>query len=177
MIAFVSGGARSGKSGQAEALARRWHQARGGRLYYLATAKASDGEMARRIARHREARGVDWTTLEEPLDLMAALDRVVAGSTLLLDCLTLWASQVLYASGLEERQGLAMMEALLERARVQDIALVVVSNDINEDIPPRGAEVRRYLRFLQRLHRQVAHEAEMVIQVVAGMPIHWKRHE
>lgn len=176
MIAFVSGGARSGKSGQAETLARRWHQARGGQLYYLATAKATDGEMARRIVRHREARGVGWTTLEEPLDLVAALDRVIPGSTLLLDCLTLWASQVLYGSGsgLEERQGLAMMAALLERARARNIALVMVSNDLNEEVPPRDAEVRRYLAFLQRVHRHVVHEAEVVIQVVAGIPIHWQ---
>ncbi|GGX82532.1 adenosylcobinamide kinase/adenosylcobinamide phosphate guanyltransferase [Litchfieldella qijiaojingensis] len=174
MIAFVSGGARSGKSAQAEALAMRWHRARGGRLYYLATARATDGEMIRRISRHRETRGSGWTTLEEPVDLMAALDQVVPGSTLLLDCLTLWASQVLYGSGLDERQGLAMIDTMLSRARARNIALVVVSNDVNEEVPPRDAEVRRYLAFLQRLHRRVAHEAELAIQVVAGLPMYWK---
>lgn len=174
MIAFVSGGARSGKSGQAETLARRWHQARGGQLYYLATAKATDGEMARRIVRHREARGVGWTTLEEPLDLVAALNRVIPGSTLLLDCLTLWASQLLYGSSLSEAQGMAMIERTLAEARRRDVALVIVSNDLNEGMPPDNDEVWRYVAFLQRVHRLVAREADEVVQVVAGLPQVWK---
>ncbi|EPC00529.1 hypothetical protein L861_06200 [Litchfieldella anticariensis FP35 = DSM 16096] len=177
MIAFVSGGARSGKSARAEALARRWHQARGGERYYLATARPTDGEMVGRIARHREARGPGWTTLEEPVDLVAALDRVAPGSTLLLDCLTLWASQVLYASDLDERQALTMLDTMLSWARARNIALVVVSNDLNEEVPPRDAEVKRYVAFLQRAHRRVVHEAELAIQVVAGLPMYWKGNE
>ena len=59
-------------------------------------------------------------------------------------------------------------------ARARDIALVVVSNDLNEDIPPTDAETWRYLAFLQRLHRRLAHEADRVVEVVAGLPIDWK---
>lgn len=174
MIAFVSGGARSGKSDFAERLVREWHRARGGRRYYLATARASDTEMAARIARHRRERGDGWFTLEAPLALDTALARVEAGGTVLLDCLTLWASQWLYGGGGPAAQGERLLGELLTRARGRSIALVVVSNDINEALPPRDPEVWRYLAFLQRLHRQLAREADRVVEVVAGLPIDWK---
>ncbi|PXX99666.1 bifunctional adenosylcobinamide kinase/adenosylcobinamide-phosphate guanylyltransferase [Halomonas sp. LBP4] len=174
MIAFVSGGARSGKSTFAERLAREWHQGRGGQRYYLATARASDDEMAARIARHRRERGAGWLVLEVPLAIDEALARVEPGSTVLLDCLTLWASQWLYGGGGPEAEGERLLGALLARARGQSIALVVVSNDLNEDLPPRDPGVWRYLAFLQRLHRQLAREADRVVEVVAGLPIDWK---
>ncbi|MCE8039482.1 bifunctional adenosylcobinamide kinase/adenosylcobinamide-phosphate guanylyltransferase [Halomonas sp. MCCC 1A11062] len=182
MIAFISGGARSGKSTHAEALARRWQAERGGARYYLATARSgSDGEWQARIGRHRQARGEGWITLEEPVDLIAALEQVEPGGTLLLDCLTLWASQLLYssehASELAEVRGIAMLEHLLAEARRRDVALVIVSNDVNEGMPPEDAEVWRYLAFLQRVHRLVAQEADEVIQVMAGLPQVWKRRD
>ncbi|QJQ94905.1 MULTISPECIES: bifunctional adenosylcobinamide kinase/adenosylcobinamide-phosphate guanylyltransferase [Halomonadaceae] len=175
MIAFISGGARSGKSAVAESLALEWQRVRAGGLYYLATARVSDGEMGERIARHRHSRGPSWTTLEAPVDIAAALAQVESGSTLLLDCLTLWASQWLYDSALDETQGEAMMRALLEEARARGIALVIVSNDINEGQPPTDDETWRYLAFLQRIHRLVAKEADEVIQIVAGLAQTWKR--
>lgn len=194
MIAFISGGARSGKSTYAEMLAERWHNERGGKRYYLATASRGaengdrveerDCEMQARIARHRQGRGEGWITLEEPVELLAALDDVEPGGTLLLDCLTLWASQWLYSRSpstsplssrsLDESQGFAMIEQLLTQARQQDIALVMVSNDINEGSPPVDDEVWRYLAFLQRVHCLVAREADEVVQVIAGLPQVWK---
>ena len=174
MIAFVSGGARSGKSRHAEGLARQWQAAGGGELVYLATARAADAEMAARIARHRQERGAGWHTLEVPLALDSALAEVGVGNTVLLDCLTLWASQWLYAGGGREAEGEALLARVIEVARARDIALVVVSNDLNEDIPPTDAETWHYLAFLQRLHRQLAREADRVIEVVAGMALEWK---
>ncbi|MCC5882337.1 MAG: bifunctional adenosylcobinamide kinase/adenosylcobinamide-phosphate guanylyltransferase [Halomonas sp.] len=179
MIAFISGGARSGKSAHAEALARRWQAERGGARYYLATSSGGNDEWQARIGRHRQARGEGWITLEEPVDLCAALERVESGGTLLLDCLTLWASQLLYsseyASELDEAQGVAMIERLLAEARQRNVTLVIVSNDVNEGMPPEDAEVWRYLAFLQRVHRLVVQEADEVIQVMAGLPQVWKR--
>ena len=172
MIAFVSGGARSGKSAVAEALARAWRAPGPGGLVYLATARVADDEMAARVARHRRERGEDWRTLEA--DLAGALAGVEAGSSVLLDCLTLWASQVLFEAGLAEADGEARLRRLVETARRRDIALVVVSNDLNEDLPPRDPLVWRYLAFLQGLHRQLARQADRVIEVVAGQPIDWK---
>lgn len=178
MIAFVSGGARSGKSRHAEALARCWQAEHGGGLYYLATAEAStrlgDSEMVRRIARHRRERGDDWMTLEEPVAIDIALAQVADRGTVLLDCLTLWASQVLYASPLDEGAAVAMLRHVMHEARVRKLRLVAVSNDVNEGLPNHDAEVQRYMAFLQRLHRLVVTEAELVVQVIAGVPVYWK---
>ncbi|MGM0915472.1 MAG: bifunctional adenosylcobinamide kinase/adenosylcobinamide-phosphate guanylyltransferase [Pseudomonadota bacterium] len=174
MIAFVSGGARSGKSRFAEALLCRWHAERGGRRWYLATARVSDAEMAARIARHRRERGPGWHTLEAPLALDAALAQVGEDDCVLLDCLTLWASQWRYAGGGSDAEGETLLAECLALARARGIALVVVSNDLNEDLPPDDAETRRYIAFLQRLHRRLAREADRVVEVVAGLPIDWK---
>lgn len=175
MIAFVAGGARSGKSAVAEALTREYRQGReGARLVYLATARVGDDEMAARVARHRRERGEGWLTREAPLAIADALDGLASGSSVLLDCLTLWAGQWLFEAGRDEATGRAMLGRLVAMARRRGIALVVVSNDLNEDLPPRDAMVWRYLAFLQRLHRDLAAEADRVIEVVAGQAIEWK---
>lgn len=174
MIAFVSGGARSGKSHYAEALTFALQAARGGRCWYLATARASDAEMTERIARHRRERGDSWQTIEAPLALDAALAQVGAGESVLLDCLTLWASQWLYTRGGQEYEGEALLARVIEIARERDIVLVIVSNDLNQDLLPADAETWRYLAFLQRLHCRLAQEADRVIEVVAGLPSDWK---
>ncbi|MBD3897607.1 bifunctional adenosylcobinamide kinase/adenosylcobinamide-phosphate guanylyltransferase [Halomonas sp. ML-15] len=173
MIAFVSGGARSGKSAFAERLVRDYQRHRGGPRYYLATATPGDSEMAARIARHRAERGDGWRTLEAAaLDL--ALAEVEPGSSLLLDCLTLWASRALFEFSLEESAALAQLERTLAKARAADIALVIVSNDINEGMPPQDDASWRYLALLQAGHCRVAAEADCVVQVVAGLPQVWK---
>ncbi|MEQ5800648.1 bifunctional adenosylcobinamide kinase/adenosylcobinamide-phosphate guanylyltransferase [Halomonas sp. H10-9-1] len=173
MIVFVSGGARSGKSGVAERLARECRQARGGALYYLATATVSDAEMAARIARHRRDRGDQWLTRQAPLALGSALDDIEPGSSVLLDCLTIWAGRALFEARYDNTAGLAQLESLLAAARAWPLDLVVVSNDVNEDVPPQDAMTWRYLAFLQRLHRVLAQEADRVIEVVAGVAIDW----
>ena len=96
-LVFLLGGARSGKSALAVRLAER----SGLPVTFVATAEAHDEEMAERIARHRAARPAGWTTIEEPVDLAGALDRVAAGSCLVLDCVSLWVSNVL-ERGLDE---------------------------------------------------------------------------
>jgi adenosylcobinamide kinase/adenosylcobinamide-phosphate guanylyltransferase len=194
MIVFVSGGARSGKSGVAERLAiqlSRTGHGQGGALYYLATARAGDAEMVQRIQRHRRQRGDGWITVEAPLALASTLAGIPHGSSVLLDCLTLWASQWLFqpatgslawcediqpGSQLEAR-GLAELDAALDCARRRRLSLVVVSNDLNEDLLPQQPLVWRYLAFLQRLHCRLASEAERVVEVVAGVAIDWKPYD
>ena len=174
MIAFVSGGARSGKSEVAERLVGERQRRSGGPRVYLATARPSDAEMAARIARHRRTRGAGWLTREAPLALGQALEEVPAGACVLLDCLTLWASRALYEARYTHDQGLGQFAALLADARARPLDLVVVSNDLNEDLPPRDAETWRYIAFLQHLHRRLTAEADRVIEVVAGVAIEWK---
>lgn len=177
MIVFVSGGARSGKSAIAEQQVLK--AAAGSRCYYLATASVYDEEMAERVARHRESRralsqSVQWQTVEAPLGIDQAIAALPANSVVLLDCLTLWASQVLYASELSDEEGLTLLGNSLCDARARSMHLVIVSNDINESLPPTDAETWRYLAFLQRAHRWVAAESDSVIEVVAGCAVEWK---
>ncbi|WP_447556022.1 bifunctional adenosylcobinamide kinase/adenosylcobinamide-phosphate guanylyltransferase [Vreelandella sp. EE22] len=171
MIVFVSGGARSGKSRLAEGLtleaARGW-------CYYVATSNAGDGEMRERVARHQARRDSRWITLEAPVSLAQALARIPDGEAVLIDCLTLWASQLLFSAGLSEGEGTRQLAALLNDARARGLYLVVVSNDINEALLPDDPGVRRFVGFLQDLHRQLAREADSVIEVVAGCGIEWK---
>ncbi len=157
MIVFVSGGARSGKSHVAEQYVLQ--AANGQPCFYVATANVYDDEMAERVALHRadrDAQGVpdSWVTLEAPLAIDQAIARVPNGHAALLDCLTLWASQV--------------------DARARHITLVVVSNDLNEAPLPNDTHTQRYVEFLQMLHRWLAVESDSVIEVVAGQGIEWK---
>ncbi len=177
MIVFVSGGARSGKSEIAEQ--RAVSAAGSSPCYYLATAEVYDHEMAERVARHRQSRqeqwqNVQWKTIEAPLRIDQAIAKVPDGSAVLLDCLTLWASQVLYASKLSEEEGLALLANALADAQARSVHLVIVSNDINEALPPIDAETWRYLAFLQRTHRWLAAEADTVLEIVAGCALTWK---
>jgi len=177
MIVFISGGARSGKSDVAEQ--RVVDAAGSAACYYLATAKVKDDEMAERVARHRQSRDeqrqtAQWKTIEAPLAIDQALSDVPDGCAVLLDCLTLWASQVLYASELSEDEGLALLADTIRDARARNVHLVIVSNDINESLPPTDAETWRYLAFLQRAHRWLAAEADAVVEVIAGCALNWK---
>ncbi|WP_311949380.1 bifunctional adenosylcobinamide kinase/adenosylcobinamide-phosphate guanylyltransferase [Halomonas piscis] len=181
MIVFISGGARSGKSAVAEAEVRKAAGATA--PYYIATANASDAEMATRIARHRASRGLSWVTLEAPLALAPAIARVPDGGAALLDCLTLWASQVLYpqpparpfmAEPVTPEQALADLGECLNAARRRGMTLAIVSNDLNEALLSDDAETWRYVAFLQRAHRLVARRADSVLEVAAGQPLEWK---
>lgn len=172
MIVFVSGGARSGKSNVAER--RVLSAASSASGYYIATAQVYDSEMAERVARHQISRHAKWVTIEAPLAIDQAMAQVPDGGAVLLDCLTLWASQVLYASELSEEESLALLANALADARARSVYVVIVSNDINEALPPIDAETWRYLAFLQRVHRWLAAEADSVVEVTAGCALEWK---
>lgn len=182
MIVFIAGGVRSGKSRVAEQAALALHaDSPSSQLWYLATARSSDREMAARVARHRARRDRHWRTLEAPLQLLDPWRTVAPGDSVLLDCLTLWTSQRLFADGIDPgsrrqaaRLAQAELAAVLADARQRDIHLVVVSNDLNEELPAQDALVRWYVRELQRLHRLLARRADRVIEVVAGQMIEWQ---
>lgn len=172
MIVFVSGGARSGKSEVAEQHVKQ--AANGGSCYYIATAKVYDAEMAARTARHQSSRDARWITMEAPLAIDQAIAQVPGGGVVLLDCLTLWASQILYASELTESQGKMLLAKSIQDARTRGLHLVLVSNDLNEGLSTRDQETWRYVAFLQSLHCWLAAEADSVLEVVAGRALEWK---
>ncbi|MGF7173702.1 bifunctional adenosylcobinamide kinase/adenosylcobinamide-phosphate guanylyltransferase [Azospirillum doebereinerae] len=163
-LTLVLGGARSGKSRYAEGLVT----ALGGPRVYIATARIWDDEMAERVAAHRGDRGPGWTTVEEPLDLTGALRRHAAdGTGVLVDCLTLWLTNLLMAEADVESQTAALVAALAGLPG----RVVLVSNEVGLGIVPDNALARRFRDHAGRLHQAVAAVAPRVVLTVAGLPI------
>ncbi|CAN7441370.1 bifunctional adenosylcobinamide kinase/adenosylcobinamide-phosphate guanylyltransferase [Caulobacter sp. LjRoot300] len=165
---LVLGGARSGKSafaqGAAEALAAD------GRLVMIATAQAFDSEMAERIARHQKDRGPAWTTLEAPLDIAGALATLGADDVVVVDCLTLWLSNLM----LGEQDVATAAAGLVEAVGRFEGALWLVSNEVGFGIVPDNALARRFRDEAGRLHQALAQAADAVTLVVAGLTLRLK---
>lgn len=165
-LTLVLGGARSGKSRFAEdlvaATAPPW--------LYLATARALDVEMAERIAAHRARRDAGWKTIAAPLDLAGALAAAPEGRALLVDCATLWLSNVLLAGRDVEAES-ERLAAALARPRGP---WVVVANEVGLGIVPDNALARRFRDAAGRLNQRIAAFADRVVLTVAGLPLEVK---
>lgn len=165
MKTLVLGGVRSGKSGLAERLA----QESGQPVTYVATARADDQEMARRIARHQADRPEHWGLIEAGTGLAAHLkDAAAPGHCLLVDCLTLWLTQLLCTEdeALIERE----REALIEALPGLPGTLVFVSNETGMGITPMDALSRRFADEAGWLHQRMAPAMDRVVLTVAGLP-------
>jgi adenosylcobinamide kinase / adenosylcobinamide-phosphate guanylyltransferase len=161
---LVLGGQRSGKSRYAEGLVA----GSGRQPVYLATAEAGDGEMSRRIAAHRARRDNRWRLVEEPLDLAGALSSASLGGTIVLvECLTLWLSNLMAAERNTESEGDRLVDALLG----VEGPVVLVSNEVGAGIVPDNALARRYADALGTLNQRVAAAVENVVLVAAGLPL------
>ena len=163
---LILGGTRSGKSRLAERLARE----SGLGVTYIATATAGDGDMAARIAAHRARRPAQWQLVEEPLHLAATLTaRAAPGHCLLVDCLTLWLTNLLLA----EDQDLLSREtqALLTLIPQLPGRLLLVSNETGLGIMPLGDLSRRFGDAAGTLHQDLAHRCDDVILAIAGQPV------
>jgi adenosylcobinamide kinase/adenosylcobinamide-phosphate guanylyltransferase len=165
-IILITGGARSGKSTRAEA---RVH-ALAGRPVYIATAEALDGEMRDRIAKHRARRGKVWLERETPLELVAALIETDGGGARLVDCLTLWLSNLMHAERDWEKEAKLLVEALSR----QKSPVVLVTNEVGLGIVPDNALARRFRDAAGILNQMVAQAADEVEFVVAGLPMRVK---
>lgn len=161
---LVLGGARSGKSrfaqGRAEALT--------GELVYLATAQAFDNEMRERIASHRADRGARWSTVEAPLELAETITACSTPETVVLvDCLTLWASNLLLA----EQDPAAATEGLVRAILAAGGPVILVANEVGLGIVPDNALARRFRDVAGRINQEVAAAADEVVMMVAGLPL------
>lgn len=172
-LVFVTGGARSGKTGFAMSLAEKAYNVNGGGLVYLATATAGDAEMEERISRHKDERGAGWRTIEEPIDIAGAL--VSLGQdrgTVVLDCLTLWLSNLMMADDLGfESVARAKAAELLYMLKDADGTVIVVSNEVGLGIVPDNPVARRFRDVAGWVNRTLAESADEAYLVVAGMPI------
>lgn len=176
-VTLLLGGARSGKSRHAEHIAT----ASGHAVTYIATARAGDGEMSARIAQHRAERPPHWVTVEAPLHLGDAIRRhCAASSVLLVDCLTLWLANIMFASSSDYPDvGAITLPAILhdERADLLDALkaargdIVLVSNEVGMGIVPMGAATRAFMDEAGRLNQHVAALADEVLFIAAGLPL------
>ena len=156
-VTLVLGGARSGKSSFAESLCRAPR-------CYIATAQAFDDEMTHRIFKHRQDRGADWTTLEAPLDLIGALGS--GQGDVLLDCLTLWLTNLVMA----EREVEPEIEKLLQQLTHMPNKVVIVSNELGLGLVPEHGLSRRFRDLHGVMNQRVAAMADCVVFMVAGIP-------
>jgi adenosylcobinamide kinase / adenosylcobinamide-phosphate guanylyltransferase len=165
---LVLGGARSGKSSFAEAQVA----ASGLSRIYLATATAGDGEMRDRIAHHRARRGAGWHTVEEPLELVEALQRnAMREAAVLVDCLTLWLSNLMHAGRDPDIEAARLVEWL----RTASGLVVLVSNEVGLGLVPETLLGRSFRDAQGRLNQQVAAAASEAVFVAAGLPLWLKR--
>jgi adenosylcobinamide kinase / adenosylcobinamide-phosphate guanylyltransferase len=163
-VTLIIGGARSGKSHHAEALVTS--AARAGT--YIATAEARDAEMAARVAEHRRRRGSFWRTIEEPLDLAGAIRaHAEPARPILVDCLTLWLSNLMGAGRVVEHEAETLGAAL----RAARGPVVLVANEVGLGLVPETPLGREFRDHAGWLNQQIAAQADRVVFVAAGLPL------
>ncbi|MEL7279954.1 MAG: bifunctional adenosylcobinamide kinase/adenosylcobinamide-phosphate guanylyltransferase [Pseudomonadota bacterium] len=161
-LSLVLGGAASGKSNFAETLVTDSGRPR----VYLATAQAFDTEMKGKIARHQQMRGQGWRTIEEPLEVGRTLAGISGDHAILMDCATIWLSNHLLAE-----HDLAEAEAgLMAGLALCAAPVVVVTNEVGHSVVPDNALARRFQTEQGRLNQKLAAKADLVVNVVAGLP-------
>jgi adenosylcobinamide kinase/adenosylcobinamide-phosphate guanylyltransferase len=166
-VTLVLGGVRSGKSRYAETLIEGAAET----ALYLATAEPKDGEMEERIRIHRERRGTRWRTVEEPIALVDALHREArADRPILVDCLTLWLTNLLLGGRDPERETATLVEAL----PLREGAVLFVANEVGLGIVPDNALARAFRDHAGRLNQAVAAKADRVVFMAAGLPLFLK---
>ncbi|MCY3800131.1 MAG: bifunctional adenosylcobinamide kinase/adenosylcobinamide-phosphate guanylyltransferase [Chloroflexi bacterium] len=172
-LTLVLGGVRAGKSSYAQALAESGRQ-----VLFVATAEAGDREMEARIQAHRKGRPADWDTLEEPVDLVSAVkSRMRHYDTVLLDCLTLWTSNLMLST---ESPGTACIDiasearTLLGLYREGNASWIVVSNEVGLGVVPATRLGRVYADELGRVNQIIAAKADDVYFMAAGLPLKLK---
>src|SRR5918992_138624 len=154
-LRLLLGGARSGKSALAVRLAQSW----AGPVVFVATAEAGDADMAGRIEQHRRDRPAEWTTVEEPVELARALRAAPAGSFVVVDCLSLWVSNLMEA-GREGEKIEDAARAAAELLSARESPSVVVSNEVGLGIVPATDLGRSYRDTLGRVNAAFAEAAD-----------------
>ncbi len=180
MLVLITGGARSGRSAQAVALA----QTMVGPVFFLATAQPVDEEMAERIRRHRRVRPPHWVTIEEPLQLAHALaTHASRGAVAVVDCVAVWLGNLLYrylgesgprshqqAEALRQR-ALAEADALCRLPDTLALRLIVVTSEVGMGLVPESPLGRLYRDLLGEVNQLLARRADRVLWMVAGIPV------
>jgi adenosylcobinamide kinase/adenosylcobinamide-phosphate guanylyltransferase len=168
---LVTGGCRSGKSRHAQNLAEA---VPGGRRCYIATCVPLDAEMERRVARHQADRGPEWRTVEEPLEVARSIDKHAPhADVILVDCLTLWISNLMGA-GKDMEAVVAAAGELAEAVRRSTCPVVLVTNEVGAGIVPENALARAYRDAAGLVNQTLAAACDRVLWTVAGIPVQIK---
>lgn len=163
---LITGGARSGKS----RIAEDWVAGLGAAPVYIATAQAFDAEMTARIAAHQARRGAEWTTVQEPLDLVDALVQSDGAGPRLVDCLTLWLSNLMHA----KRDWRAEADALVATIAKQSSPVIFVTNEVGGGIVPENALARAFRDAAGEVNQTIAAAVDEVYLAVSGYPLQVK---
>lgn len=176
-IIFIVGGVRSGKS----AFALKRAKIIEGRRLYIATAQPLDGEMEERINKHRKERGDDWDTVEEPISIVEVIKKSKNYGVVLLDCLTLWISNLMHKKLRLEEDGPAtpgfkeelgkVVKDLLSTCKDSDASIIIVSNEVGLGIVPDNPLARRFCDIAGYVNQRVAEAADEVFFMVSGIPM------
>jgi adenosylcobinamide kinase/adenosylcobinamide-phosphate guanylyltransferase len=177
-IVLILGGARSGKSRLAVEMAEK----RGGKVLFVATAEARDGEMARRIKAHRRARPAGWRTLEATADIGQQIQKNIGGArTVIIDCITLLVNNIFEKYGEKasasklEKAVEAEIKALLDSIKESDALYIIVSNEVGLGIIPADSVSRLYRDVLGRANQVLAARSDEVYLLIAGLPLAIKK--
>lgn len=162
-LTVVTGGAKSGKSRFAEDLVT----GSGLRRVYVATAQVWDDEIRAKVDAHKTDRGTGWNTVEAPRDIVAALQGVTAGDVVLLDCATMWLTNIMLAEADIESETAALLAALASCPA----PVVIVTNELGWSIVPDNALARRFRDTQGRLNQALAAQAGLVVAVISGLPM------
>jgi adenosylcobinamide kinase/adenosylcobinamide-phosphate guanylyltransferase len=166
-LIFITGGCRSGKSQYALDYANRHFQ----RKLYLATCQALDEEMVQRIENHKRLRGPEWLTVEEPVEIIDQMKRCGDDvEVILLDCLTLWISNLLLKWD-NDLKTMEEMDRLVHTLRERRTSILIVANEVGMGIVPADSLSRRFRDLSGMANQKIAGEADEVIFMVSGIPI------
>lgn len=174
MIRFILGGARSGKSRFAQMIANELATKNNLPIYYLATATALDDEMTNRIIHHQQNRPSHFYTVEQPIYLAKAIDDIATPCVIIVDCLTLWITNLLLSDDedLFKQETQHLIELL--QTLPNEKTLILVSNEVGFGIVPMGELNRRFVDESGFLHQKIAQLADNVVFCMAGLPLRLK---
>jgi len=167
-LIFIIGGCRSGKSKYALDTAE---QMPGDKKIFIATCLPKDDEMKQRIARHQKQRSQTWTTVEEPVHLHASITKISRNATVILvDCLTLWVTNIMLEAA-EEQKIENQTSKLINALATAECPVILVSNEVGTGIVPENQLARQFRDVMGQVNQTVAHYANKVVWMVAGIPV------
>ena len=168
---LVLGGAKSGKSGHAQKLAELLPPPR----LFIATAQALDDEMKKKIEIHKKQRGEGWQTIEEPLEISKIIKKnSKTFSVILLDCITLWITNLLLMKNLKQEDFEFHLKELTDAIIMAPSSVIVVSNEVGMGIVPESSLSRRFREFAGLANQHIARAVDKVVLCVAGFPLYLK---